>query len=106
VFGEVTNSESVETPRKQSHGNTFALGLSRELELSDNPYALMIDVETSTSLYFIQFWTLQNSGILVRSSLKQHLSHHFKRDKIIGARVSVVVETLCYKPEGRGYETR
>jgi hypothetical protein len=25
---------------------------------------------------------------------------------IIGARVSVVVDALCYKPEGRGLDTR
>jgi hypothetical protein len=27
-------------------------------------------------------------------------------DSNIGARVSVVVKALCYKPEGRGFDTR
>jgi hypothetical protein len=32
--------------------------------------------------------------------------HSHRREKFTGVRGSIVVEELCYKPEGRGLETR
>jgi hypothetical protein len=39
--------------------------------------------------------------------LNRYLAKHSEiYSKIFGARGSVVVKALCYKPEGRGFDTR
>jgi hypothetical protein len=42
-----------------------------------------------------------------KNSLCNFCLHYFKTIlEIYGARFNVVVKALCYKPEGRGFETR
>jgi hypothetical protein len=44
--------------------------------------------------------------ISVRAILGSHVNNYDINLYIMGARGSVVVKALCYKPEGRGFETR
>jgi hypothetical protein len=69
----------------------------RDLPSSHQPFTIPTELLTSISLEFFESFILP---ILTKQIFSLRLPLH------LGARGSTVAKAICYKPEGRGFETR